>query len=261
MTKLVWNFTLQFCALFSYKLCACHMARCHYIQALFHSGCAPCTAASEAWLQSSTTKYIRTALFQVIMKWGLVTFYQRKIHRTCRYKPENLHHFSNLSNHFWFNAISRKWSMCTLIFCRRLAECDIAVTPSVKFMNWLHRWYYHAANLVPSPTAVAFLNNTSDKHKSTSPSAVQVKNWWKTINIKEKLDIISRLEKGGQIYYMCHNVWYAHISVHTIRDNADRIAESAKSGTKVFVYQDYHSPIRNSGTKNYGCESLTFLLY
>jgi hypothetical protein len=46
-----------------------------------------------------------------------------------------------------------------------------------------------------------------------------------------------------------------------ICDNADRIAESAKSGTKVFVQQDYHSPIRNNGSKNYGCESLAFLLY
>jgi hypothetical protein len=74
----------------------------------------------------------------------------------------------------------------------------------------------------------------SEKHKSASPSAVQVKNWWKTINIKEKSDIISWLEKGEQICYICHNVWYALISVPTIRDNADRI-ESAKSGTKVFV--------------------------
>jgi hypothetical protein len=28
---------------------------------------------------------------------------------------------------------------------------------------------------------------------------------------------------------------HVHSSVHTIRDNADRIKESAKSGTKVFV--------------------------
>jgi hypothetical protein len=35
------------------------------------------------------------------------------------------------------------------------------------------------------------------------------------------------------------NIWpyvrLAHSSVHTTRDNADRIKESAKSGTKVFV--------------------------
>jgi len=44
MTKLILTSTLQFCVLFSYNLCACHMTACHYIQALFHSGCAPCTA-------------------------------------------------------------------------------------------------------------------------------------------------------------------------------------------------------------------------
>jgi len=37
MTKLIWTLTLQLCVLFSYKLCACHMTGCHYIQALFHS--------------------------------------------------------------------------------------------------------------------------------------------------------------------------------------------------------------------------------
>jgi len=29
----------------------------------------------------------------------------------------------------------------------------------------------------------------------------------------------------------------------------------------LFVQQDYHSPIGINSTKNYGCESLTFLLY
>jgi len=42
MTRLILTCTLQFCVLFSYKLCACHKTGCHYIQAL-HSGCAPCT--------------------------------------------------------------------------------------------------------------------------------------------------------------------------------------------------------------------------
>jgi len=43
MTKLILTCSLQFRLLFSYKLCACYMTGCHYIQALFHSGCAPCT--------------------------------------------------------------------------------------------------------------------------------------------------------------------------------------------------------------------------
>jgi hypothetical protein len=32
-------------------------------------------------------------------------------------------------------------------------------------------------------------------------------------------------------------------SIHTIRGNADRITYTAKSKSKVFVLQDYHSPI------------------
>ena len=35
--------------------------------------------------------------------------------------------------------------------------------------------------------------------------------------------------------YICHNFRFAYSSVCTICDDADRITESAKSGTKVFV--------------------------
>jgi hypothetical protein len=56
-----------------------------------------------------------------------------------------------------------------------------------------------------------------------------------TIGIEEKLHIISRPEKGERIVDICCNVRLARSSVHTIRDNADRIKDSAKVGTKVFV--------------------------
>ena len=77
----------------------------------------------------------------------------------------------------------------------------------------------------------------SEKRKSTSPTAIQVKNQRKTVGHEEKLDVISRLEKGERIVdiLVCRNVRLAHSSVHTIRDNADRIKERAKSGTNVFV--------------------------
>jgi hypothetical protein len=75
----------------------------------------------------------------------------------------------------------------------------------------------------------------SEKRKSTPPSAVQVKNRRKTIGIEEKLDVISWLEKGERIVDICRNVRLAHSSVRTIRDNADRIKDSVKSGTEVFV--------------------------
>jgi len=74
----------------------------------------------------------------------------------------------------------------------------------------------------------------SEKHKSTSPGAIQLKKRQKTIS-KEKFDVISRLEKGEQISNVCRNVRFTHSCIHTICDNADRITESAKSGTKGFV--------------------------
>ena len=81
------------------------------------------------------------------------------------------------------------------------------------------------------------------KRTFTSPSAMQLKNRRKTVGTEEKLDVINRLEKGERIFYICRNVRRSRVSVRTIRGNANRITESAKSGTKVFVYQDYHSPI------------------
>ena len=75
----------------------------------------------------------------------------------------------------------------------------------------------------------------NEKHTPTSPSRTQVKNRAKTIYIEEKLDVISHHEKGEQIFYTHGNVIFTHTSIHTIRDNTDRITESAQSRTKVFV--------------------------
>ena len=57
----------------------------------------------------------------------------------------------------------------------------------------------------------------------------------KEISTEEKLDILSQTEKGKRTVDICHNVRLTHSSVCTIRDNADRIKENAKSGTKKFV--------------------------
>ena len=46
----------------------------------------------------------------------------------------------------------------------------------------------------------------SEKHKFTSPSAIQVKNRRKTVSIKEKLDVISRHVKGERIVDIWLNV-------------------------------------------------------
>jgi hypothetical protein len=74
----------------------------------------------------------------------------------------------------------------------------------------------------------------SEKRKSASPSAIQVKNRRKATGTEEKLHI-SRREEGVQIFYICHDVHLAHSSVHALHVNADTIKESAKSGTRVFV--------------------------
>jgi hypothetical protein len=52
------------------------------------------------------------------------------------------------------------------------------------------------AHVVSSSTALALLSNMSEKHKSTSPIEVQVKNLRKTISTEEKLDLISQVERG-----------------------------------------------------------------
>jgi len=70
----------------------------------------------------------------------------------------------------------------------------------------------------------------SEKHISTSPSAIQVKNWQKAISTEDKLDVINRLKKSEQ-----RTAKLSHSSISTVCDNADRITENAKSGMKVFV--------------------------
>jgi len=55
MTKLILTCTVQFCVLLSYKLCACHMTGCHYIQALFHS-----VVLHEQLILSVTSGYCHT---------------------------------------------------------------------------------------------------------------------------------------------------------------------------------------------------------
>jgi hypothetical protein len=76
----------------------------------------------------------------------------------------------------------------------------------------------------------------SEKHKSTSPSAIQAKNRQKTISTEAKSDVISQpKKKGGRDVDTCHDVRLTHSSIHTICDNADRIKGHPMSGTKVFV--------------------------
>ena len=72
----------------------------------------------------------------------------------------------------------------------------------------------------------------SEKRNATSPGESQTKRQRKTICIAEKLEVINRLEKGERIANICRALGLAKSTVRTIRNNADRIKESAKSGTR-----------------------------
>jgi hypothetical protein len=133
---------------------------------------------------------------------------------------QNLYRSSNLCSNFRFNATWHTQPVVALVLCRWLVESDVSVTLSVTCMHWLCEWYNHAAHQVSSPTAIGFLINMSEKHISTSPSAIQVENRRKTIHIEEKLHTISRLEKGERIVDIFHNVMFTHSSVCKIHDNA-----------------------------------------
>jgi hypothetical protein len=90
------------------------------------------------------------------------------------------------------------------------------------------------AHVVHASSALAIGMKMGEKCKCAAPSAMQVKHQWKTISTEEKLEIINRHEKNERIVDVWH-IRFAHVHVHAIRDNADRITESAKSGTQVFV--------------------------
>jgi len=77
-----------------------------------------------------------------------------------------------------------------------VAESDITLMPSVTWVGWLRWWCNHATYVVPPATALTFVTKMSEKRRYVSPSAVQVKDWQKTVSTKEKSDVISQLEKG-----------------------------------------------------------------
>jgi hypothetical protein len=68
----------------------------------------------------------------------------------------------------------------------------------------------------------------SEKRKSASPNAIQVKERGKTIGTEEKLSVIMQHEKGERTVDICRNVTLAHGTVRKFRDNADRITESSQ---------------------------------
>jgi hypothetical protein len=125
---------------------------------------------------------------------------------------ENLRHFSNLRDHLRFNVI---WHTRYKIFfverdlaqvirgrtclVLRLPESDVIVAPLVTCMDWLRSWYSHAADVLHPSLAFAFDNKMSEKPRSTSPSATQVKKCRNTIDTKEKLNVLRRSAKLNEL--------------------------------------------------------------
>jgi hypothetical protein len=158
-----------------------------------------------------------------------------------------------MHHHFRLKVIWHTWSMASLVLCQRLAESEV----TVMYIDWLHWWYNHIADVFFPSTALAFVNKMVRNLNLHHLVQSKWKSRRKTVGIEEKLDVISQLEKGTQVVGIHCNVRFAHTSALAIPDNADRIRESAMSETEVFVY----SPIGRNCTKNYRCESLTLLLH
>jgi len=103
---------------------------------------------------------------------------------------------------------------------------------------------------------MAFVTKMSEKRKSTSPSAIQVQNQLREIRHNE-----SAWKKVNRLLTYAIMLDLLIVSICTTRFNADRIKEHAKSGTKVFMWQKYHSHIGMNIFKKCGCESLAFFAW
>ena len=108
---------------------------------------------------------------------------------------ENLHHFLNLCDHFWFNMIWHRCFVATLVFCRKLAESNATVMLSV--MCGLCWWYNHVPHIVSSSTLWAYLTK---RHVNLHHLVLcKWKNQREANSTKEKLDVASWLEKQEQM--------------------------------------------------------------
>jgi hypothetical protein len=150
--------------------------------------------------------------------------------------------------------------MAAIIFCCRLTGSNVTVTRSLTCMDWLRLWYNHVADLVSSLTALAFVTNMSEKHLSTSPSAIQVKNRRKLIGTVEKLDVISWIEKGERSIDICHNVRLTHSSIAQIVIMLIELMKVLSQELKCFCSKTTTVLLEWTVPKTMDV-SLTFLLY
>ena len=130
----------------------------HQKMSLKHASCPPLPRGwnCKSWGWNGKTIFFHTGRSHC--KWLLLRNF-------ALMQLQNLHHI-------WINAIIFSLMQfhiddsCASLSSAGGYQSDITVTPSVKCMEWLHRWYNHAALLVSSSTALAFPNNTIKKHKS-----------------------------------------------------------------------------------------------
>ena len=90
----------------------------------------------------------------------------------CFNTTRKLTSFSKLCYNFWFNRY--RWSVAVLIDSRRLAGNNLTVIPSVMYALITLMVSSHSSFTVLL-NSIGILTNMSEKHKSTSPRAIQVK--------------------------------------------------------------------------------------
>jgi hypothetical protein len=119
---------------------------------------------------------------------------------------EHLHHFSNSSENFLFNAIWNRRFLATLGLEASIKRRHC--TPSVTCMDWLRWWYNHAVHVVSSSKELAFLTSVSDEHTYIRilPSAIQVKNR-RTHNQYSR-----EIRRNKLIWKSWMNCWYSVIN-------------------------------------------------
>ena len=112
---------------------------------------------------------------------------------------------------------NRTWRHCHAVMC----------------VDWLCWWFSHMADVVPPSSPLAFVIEMSERHTFTSPRAVQLKKWWKTVGTKKKLDVISWLAVGEWTVDLWHTVRCAHSSVCTVCVNAVELQKGLCSNNTI----------------------------
>ena len=139
------------------------------------------------WSESKFLWYLLTLQASLVI-YAILLARDLKIYTTFR-----------ICDHFRFNAIWHIWSML------EASGSDISVTLSVTCTDWIHWWHNHAADAVLPLSVLDFVNKMSEKHKFTSPIAIRLKNWCKTIS--QYWRVITCGELTGKRWMNC---WHIH---------------------------------------------------